>query len=192
MIERRAIVVLAGVILFALAAAGGAWLAVRQSGPEPRDPVSVSCWDGSAVASAAECPLPTGLEGLRSVFPSLRPDCAIRDSREGKAEIFVCGGRGLVIRYSRWDPFIDRIAYFHDENPDSFIATWNAGGTEAGVQWTSRETRDEKQPWQWSATYASHPYSISVEGATKADRRRGIKQVRAVSPGQIGLAAPAR
>ncbi len=186
MIERRAILLLAGAVLFAVAAAGGAWLGVAMDDPEDS---SVECWDGSRADAANGCPQPDGRAGMASVFPSLGPECEARPSREGKAELFVCVSRGLVIRYSRWDPFVDRIAYFQEANPAAFVATWRPGGTEAGVQWTSREATDsESQSWQWSATYAGFPYSVSVEGATKADRRVGIERVRAVAPEAVGLA----
>jgi len=179
---------LVAVLLFVMAAAGGAWLAVATDDPEATAE-TVDCWDGSDAPSAHECPAPTGMAGLASVFPSLRSDCAERGSVEGKAEVVVCTSRGLVIRYSRWDPFIDRIAYFHEANPRAFVATWRPGGVDAGVQWTSREAVvGEPQPWQWSATYASHPYSVSVEGRTKADRSRGLRLVRALAPQAIGLA----
>src|SRR5687767_6298647 len=128
----------AAVVLFVLAAAGGAWLAVATDDSESAAG-QVDCWDGGEAPSAAECPLPTGPAGLASVFPSLRPGCADRGSAEGKAEVFVCRSRGLVIRYSRWDPFHDRVAYFHDANPQAFVATWRPGGVDAGAQWTSRD-----------------------------------------------------
>lgn len=177
-------------VLFVLAAGGGAWIGVVSEGDdEAPGSTDLLCWDGTTAPSAARCPLPTGIEGMMTVFPSLRSDCVTRATVEGKTEIHACESPGLVIRYSRFESYVDRIAYYEQANPDAFLLAWDVGGVPAGVQWTSREERPgEGQPWQWSATYTGHPYGVSVEGVTLADRKRGITLVQARPPDEIGLA----
>lgn len=154
-------------------------------------PADVVCWDGAREPAAARCRVPEGRLGMSSVFPALHAGCtAQRTSVAGKLEVFTCEASDHLIRYTRWDPDVDRTEYYMRENSTATSEPWLLDGEVAGTAWTSFEEDESRdgEPWQWSATYADHPYSVSVESTTAAGRAQGIAAVRAVHPSGVGLA----
>lgn len=197
----RGLALVAGVALVAAISAAGVALAGGDEEPDevaPSDaaqreagssgPVAtIECWDGATAASREECGLPSGAAGLQTVFPSMN-GCDPTASRvAGKAEVYVCRYGDFLIRYSRWDQGYDRYAYLDAANQvDS--ARWSASGEVAGRQWKNYEDdAAEQEPYQWSASYRSYPYSVSVEGVSPDARRRGMDMVDVAAPSQIGL-----
>ena len=65
---------------------------------------------------------------------------------------------------------------------------WTIAGEPAGLQWRSiDDDPEETQPYQWSAAYAGHPFSVSVEGDTSADRSAGVAGLALAAPSHIGV-----
>jgi hypothetical protein len=131
-----------------------------------------------------------GRAGLAAVFPSLDDACGIPGEIvvTGKVEVFNCDYGEYLIRYTRWREDTDRVGYYDEANPGARRARWSISGVRAGLQWTSFEASPrETKPFQWSATYQSFPYSVSVEAVSDADRRAGVARVRAVEPSELGL-----
>jgi actin-like ATPase involved in cell morphogenesis len=169
---------------------------VRSSAPEPGSTpthtktAAVTCWDGREVADPSHCSTPTGRLGFASVFPSFDAQChpAVLGDAPGKKEVFVCyyDDHRYLIRYSRWTPGADRLAYYREANAGAHEEAWDIAGRHAGRQWTSFEVGDE-QPYQWSAAYDDEPFSVSVEATSAALRAEGIKRVVARSSTQAGL-----
>jgi len=152
-------------------------------------PAGVTCWDDTPAASADACPHPTGRAGLASVFPSLDQDCVGKDTVvTGKAEVYECVYDDHLVRYTRWVRGVDRTAYYDEANPGSARDPWEAAGERAGLQWTSYASEaDEDRRYQWSASYAGAPYSVSVEAVSDATRDAAKAAVRARPPDEIGL-----
>ncbi len=160
-----------------------------QSPPATEASGPVACWDNSTAPDAARCPVPTGLTGMTSVFPGLTAACTPKESPiEGKAEVYECQHDGFILRFTRWDEGFDKEAYYDVENRAA-SEPWEVGGEPAGLQWFSIEDDpQETQPYQWSAAYASLPFSLSVEGETSADRSSGVSELELVPPSRVGLA----
>ncbi len=194
----------ATVLLLVSAAAGitgGVLTAVATSGDESGPPGTgrrapssapasgVTCWDDSPAASADGCPRPTGRAGLASVFPSLDEDCVRKDTVvAGKAEVYECAYDDHLVRYTRWIRGVDRTAYYDEANPGAARDPWEIAGEQAGLQWTSFSAdADENRRYQWSASYAYAPYSVSVEAASDATRDAAKADVEARPPDEIGL-----
>ncbi len=150
----------------------------------------VTCWNGKPGATAQACPVPKGRAGMATVFPAVSDTsrCVDRfaDASIGKLEVFVCTYDTFRIRYSRWDPQADRIGYYRDANSEPKELPWRIEEKVVGRSWTSTEPAPD-YPFQWSATYREHPFSVSVEGEDIRARARGINGMEAAPPAQIGL-----
>jgi hypothetical protein len=153
------------------------------SGPE-----EVTCWDGARAASQQDCTTPTGQRGLATVFPSLTAECvAVEPKIAEKVEVFECQHRDYLLRFTRWEPSYDWLAYYDAENgvPGT---EWDVEDVVAGRQWLSFENSpDETDPWQWSAAYDDFPFSVSIESPDEAGRRAGILEVQVVPASRVGL-----
>jgi hypothetical protein len=148
---------------------------------------SLTCWDGSSAALASECGVPSGRDGLATVFPSLDSTCAATPPVVGgKAEVFTCRGSGYVIRYTRWEPGFDRFAVFSEDNR-GLGSEWTVGHEFAGRRWVSREqTGNGQRHFRWTATYRAQPFSVEVQATSLAGRSAGMAAVDAVAPRRLG------
>ncbi len=160
--------------------------------PAPAAPPAstVACWDGSTGTDRLSCGAPTGRAGLATVFPSLAVDSnchPVIATVAGKAEVYECLHGNILLRYSRWNVGYDRYAYYDASNglPGS---EWYIGDEFAGRQWSSYDSSaGETRRYQWSASYRYSPFSVSVEGATEADRIDGKRLIQLALPSHIGL-----
>ena len=126
-----------------------------------------------------------------TVFPSFKGCRQVANEVQGKLEVYVCDGNDrYTIRYSRWATEADRYSYLNEANTAAARRRWIIDGEDSGTSWTSHETPqqdpDENMRYQWSATYATSPFSVSVEGVTPTDRVAGIDHVRARPASQVG------
>ncbi len=149
----------------------------------------VACWDGSSAADAGSCPLPTGADGLRSVFPSMDDSCEQQNaSAPGKAEVWECVYDTYTIRYSRWDDGFNKFDYFDSHIKNAETGEWTLGGVDAGRTWTGLDDRtSEERRYRAIAAYADWPYDVTVKGVEQAAMEEGVKAVQEKTPDQIGL-----
>jgi len=155
--------------------------------PVSVDTPGVTCWDGTSTAHGSDCGVPSGREGLTTVFPSLDKSCTgTAPVIGGKVEVFTCRSPGYVIRYTRWEPGFDRFAVFSADNrgPGS---EWIISHEFAGRRWASREqTTNGARHYKWTATYRAQPFSVEVQSTTLAGRTAGMAEVDAVSARLLG------
>jgi hypothetical protein len=182
----------AGGVLTAVATSGdgsGSPGAAPASPPASTPLTGVTCWDDTPAATVDACPHPTGRAGLASVFPSLGEDCVAKETVvTGKAEVYECAYDDHLVRYTRWVRGVDRTTYYDGANPGSARDPWEVAGEQAGLQWTSYAAdADEDRRYQWSASYADAPYSVSVEARSDATRDAAKAEVEARPPDEIGL-----
>ena len=105
------------------------------------------------------------------MFPSLEDWCPTGNARDvpGKVEVFECDYGRYMIRYTRWSKGADRYGYLNAANPGYRSSRWWIEGHMAGRTWKSFEDDPaESQPYQWSAAYRYHPFSVSVEGVDES------------------------
>jgi hypothetical protein len=123
------------------------------------------------------------------VFPSFDGSCVSVPIRvPGKVEVYECDYGNYLLRYSRWAPEADRVAYLDSANHQPLKYPWSVDYEIAGTEWWSEDHKPtESLPYQYSATYRDSPFSVSVEGLTKADRATGVDRLDATPPSKIGL-----
>ena len=164
--------------------------AVAELDPSPvsQETRTVTCWDGTSASQVKQCGVPSGRDGLATVFPSLDAGCAATAPLVGgKAEVFTCRGSGYVIRYTRWQPGFDRFAAFSADNR-GLGSEWVVGRQFAGRVWASREqTSDGVRHFKWTATYRAMPFSVEVQATSKAGRSAGMASVGTALPRHLGL-----
>lgn len=172
-----------------LGAGAGANPAVNGLDPSPVavETGGVTCWDGTSATRVTECGVPSGRDGLATVFPALDKTCAgTAPVVGGKVEVFTCRGSGYVVRYTRWQPGFDRFAVFSEDNR-GLGSEWTVGHEFAGRRWASRElTSDGLRHYKWTATYRAQPFSVEVQATSLAGRTAGMAAVDAVSARRLG------
>jgi hypothetical protein len=148
---------------------------------------SVTCWDGTRASLVTECGVPSGRDGVATIFPSLDRSCAATAPVvAGKAEVFTCRASDYVIRYTRWEQGFDRFSVFSEANrgPGS---EWTVGHEFAGRSWASREqVGNGVRHFRWTATYRAQPFSVEVQATSLAGRAAGMAAVDAVAPRHLG------
>jgi hypothetical protein len=153
---------------------------------QPAATQTVDCWNGDVAPSPGRCALPSGLTGLRTVFPDLSESCALRASTVlGKEEVFECSEGLLLVRFSRWTPGYDRYGYY-DRSTGIDGQEWWLANEFAGRRWTTYEATKEL-PWQWSASFRNFPFSVSIEAATRELRDDRVATIAVRPPSEIGL-----
>lgn len=149
--------------------------------PSTAVPSQVRCWDGSTSDQLADCSLPTGVRGLRWVFPSFARarGCADQSwqlSSSGiKTAMWECpvtgpSGAAAVLRFSEFRSV--REARFH------YAAKGQGGGRVTEV--LGSDGRVERLVWRYppaggpastmSSVYARYPYSMSIDAGSDEDR----------------------
>ena len=105
--------------------------------------VTVTCWDGSQADGASSCPLPTGFNGVASVFPAMDSnDCQqTQPSVDGKVELYECTFDRYTIRYSRWKDGFDKYAYLDQHIKNAKTADWTEDGVTYGRTWTGLDPK---------------------------------------------------
>jgi hypothetical protein len=156
--------------------------------PVAQETGAVTCWDGTAATAVKKCGVPSGREGVATIFPSLDKTCdATPPVVGGKVEVYTCRGHGFVVRYTRWHPGFDRFGVFGEEN-GGLGSEWVVGRQFAGRVWASREqTSNGVRHFRWTATYRAQPFSVEVQATSLAGRSAGIASVVAALPRHLGL-----
>ncbi|WP_138874734.1 hypothetical protein [Nocardioides dongxiaopingii] len=162
-----------------------------EAGPEP----DVTCWDRS-VAPASECSEPTGLVGLRWVYPGIPARAAgctpegrtgERGREDGQAGAgdtlaYVCplplGGdevRLLYTRHATTEAGLERTARRHE----------GVEPEEDAGRLVYRGARPERGRWSLTAVYADHPFSVTVEAATARLRDLALSELVSRAPDDV-------
>jgi serine/threonine protein kinase len=185
--RRTAAVALAGVAVAAIVLAGTVWL-VRGPSAAPSSQRDVEssvatpsassasqrrCWNGPAAKQGADCPAPSGVQGLQWVYPDfkrVRAECrrVARPLSPRKVRAFFCpftiDNPDEGIRYSEWDSaasareVIGRDFYWPEKAVERDGYTWSV--------WI-RESGDERGAFSSAVAYRDWPFSAEVETNTK-------------------------
>lgn len=189
---RTTVVVL--VLLAGLVAAGaaGASLLFAKIPSTVTDPVTVTCWDGKE-RDADDCGRPTGVRGLRWVFPSFRPgEPGCRDVLEEQPEF-----AGPTRWACRLEVAGSRVVVTYSELPEAERGLDAVRRGYGDVDPTTVETRDGSLlRYEWRrpvgdgfevlAVYADHPYAVEVRAGDEMLRDEALARVvRFRAPGAI-------
>ena len=185
--RRTTAVAVVGVAVAAVALAATGWL-VRgpgdapasqgddsrsQATPSPSAASARRCWDGTAARQGADCPAPSGLEGLQWVYPSFKHDRA--DCRRVKQPLsprklrayfcpFNADNPDEGVRYSEWVS-----ASAASEIITRDFRPWTEDLEPAGSPWSVwvREDRDEQGWFSSAVAYRDWPFSAEVLSNTR-------------------------
>ena len=154
----------------------------------------ITCWNDTTASEVAACPLPTGLAGLTSVFPSLDPDCADGNADGGtmmrtKLELFECDAGTYTVRYSQWVDGFDHVAYIEDHSHEAKRSRWRIDGEVSGFVWAGGVDPKDSQgrTFRWQAAYRDFPYDVLVKGVDESAVEEGIATIEAKMQSEIGL-----
>lgn len=178
-------------LLLALGYAGvlGARLLWAEVAPDPVTAPVVACWDGSE-ASAPDCPPPTGLAGLRWVFPSFRPfggacdKVVYKKGRGTRPLAYVCtvrlGGRTARVTYSERSDLEGSLDFFA-RRYDEVRPVSTAGG--ARLVYSDPAPR-KNGTYEAAVALTTYPFSVTVSAVNERlrdavlDKRVGYRASR--------------
>ncbi|WP_298132214.1 hypothetical protein [Micropruina sp.] len=147
-------------------------------------PVGLTCWDGSAGASAADCAAPTGKDAaweyLRFAFPSIasHATCEQVDSSKnreysGFTVMWDCELGEALVRYRFWEKPSDAVSLYDDKyDAKTTLATYDLlVGADPVSGWVKTDKDTVKGPGGVKRVVATgwlpdHQLSFSVEGDT--------------------------
>ncbi|CUR58270.1 putative Calcium/calmodulin-dependent protein kinase [metagenome] len=155
-----------------------------QNPPASNEASGTRCWDGSSVASLDDCSEPFGAAGLAWAIPSLDlddPRCVESEGVvEGKDVVVACefqvrGARGLI-RYSSWSSVEASAAHYRREFEQAARLVDRPGSAPRRV-WRA-EGRTPQGFYKMASAYVDWPFSVSVEGSTRAALEVGERSLR--------------
>lgn len=181
---RTTLVVLA--LLAGLVAAGavGANLLFAEIPAKGPDPVSVSCWDGEQRADPDACGQPTGVRGLRWVFPSFHPsDEGCRNVLDEHPEfqgptMWACdveiAGSPVLITYSELTEIEESLRYLERNYAGVERTTVKSDdGNTLRYEWR----RPFEDGYVLISVYAEHPYAVEVRAEDEVLREDALATV---------------
>jgi hypothetical protein len=152
-----------------------------EGAPETVAPDLVSCWDGAAAARLPECTEPTGVRGLRWVFPSLDNSVACRRGsapEQDRPAMRSCvdhlpDGTKIEFSYSQWASVAR--ATDHYDRTSYQKGPWRGGLT----RWLIVSPAGL---YKAALMYPERPSSVTIYAPTESARDRAIAQLLEMRP----------
>jgi len=191
---RTALVVIPLLVALVVAGSYGAHLLYADPAPAAADTDTATCWDGVR-APAADCSLPSGVDGLAWVFPSFDPegdgcvDVLVAHPEYKRPAMWTCTepiGTGTVdITYSELTAVSTGLAYHEKLFEGAKLSAFpDEDGTIDRLVWRQPEPVDGI--WRMAAMYHDFPYAVLIEAHTLRQRDRTYRDlVRSRDPKHI-------
>jgi hypothetical protein len=148
-------------------------------------PAGYTCWDGSAAPELAGCSLPTGVEGLKYLYPSLVADadsCAEgTTSSESKLAIVCSFGGDNLIRYSYWGDPAEAYEHYRKSYSDVEPVDLSLDGTPVGTLFLRDGRLKGKTVLRTTGLWLDGSTSFSVEASSSSERRLLFDRLRATA-----------
>jgi hypothetical protein len=181
---------LAGV---AIAAGTGAQMLTAKIPTDTR--AEITCWDGGAARAAEDCAPPSGVAGLRWVFPTFHPqrdDCVdvlVEHPEYPRPAMYACelkvGRRWVAVTYMQLADVDAGRRYFEKAFPGSVREkVRGAGGTPYRYVWRKR-TDDA---FVLASMYVDYPFAVTVSASAAEDRDRGLRKLVFRPPDRMRVA----
>lgn len=144
-----------------------------EKSPGPSESGTVTCWDGSAATSRADCPALRGEEAARWLFPRLDRDfdtmCSVSAAGGRKLAVYRCNyqldGVGVHVVYSEWETYNDTEAHYLRKY--GVASHYEPTLTVFGPSPVNRG-------YQMSHTFSSEiPFSVTVASLDESVTRKG-------------------
>lgn len=160
----------------------------KASGTDSSGP---TCWDGTQVEAAEECPLPTGRAGLRHVFPSFTPgrlECRnelAEDPALRRPTMWTCDqglSRPFSVTYSQMSDLGSARRSLRRLHGGPGAAERTDDG-QVRERWAAtRVAGSDPQLFSGSILLRGAPYAVTVTAPRRADVRRALDRVIEVRP----------
>lgn len=170
---RTPIVVIPSLVALAVVGGLGAQMLTAEIVPPEVEP-EVICWDGEVVGSSGDCSAPSGVAGLRWVFPGFRPgrdDCVdvlIAHPEYARPTMYECetevAGEQVTIAYMQLADVVAGRRYFEKTFTGEREKVRTADGAPSRYVW--RQRGDDG--FELASMYTDFPYAVTVT----ADRPR--------------------
>lgn len=184
---RSALIVLPLIVGLLIVAGVGARMLLADI-PDPAsdatsESATVRCWDGE-VKPDEGCPVPTGRDGLRWVFPSFRPNelgcrnALIEFPRSTRPTMFICdievaAGPATLV-YSE----LTQVARGRASLEKRFGGEGVEADDERRLLWTEGEDPGANGDYELAVMYAALPFSVEVTAETPEARDEALEQVK--------------
>lgn len=152
--------------------------------PPGRAVAGFTCWNGKTVGDLKSCGRPTGIEGLRYLYPSLKAEwsrCKYLDLRTTTAT-FECSFDRGVIRYRYWKDAAEATGHYVDKYANADESEFVLDGQSLGTVY--RDIKREKEGVFWmTAQWGDGHYALSVAAKTRAEQEQlwATARIRAVA-----------
>lgn len=168
---------------------------------DPGSPVvqekPVTCWDRYGVDEVGDCSLPTGVAGLRWVFPSFKPgrdDCTdvlVTHPEYTRPTMWQCSavvsGRTATVTFSELTSLESGLAHHEREYADAKKSAFpDPDGRVVRYVWRRPQPNDEGS-YEMAAMYVEFPYAVSIEAPTLRIRDRVFEDIVLRDPDRISV-----
>jgi hypothetical protein len=165
--------------------------------PPAASGAQVTCWDGGTVESADACTAPSGVDGLRWVFPTFHPDrdrCVdvlVAHPEYLRPAMYECdlkvSKHWVSVTYMQLADVDAGRRYFEKSYPRSEREkVRTAGGTPYRYVW--RKATDEG--YELAAMYMDFPYAVSIRADATAYGDQALRELAFRHPDRIRVADP--
>ncbi|WP_323793553.1 hypothetical protein [Nocardioides sp.] len=159
----------------------GAQMLWGETRATPTASPTVTCWDGTEDTEEA-CPEPTGVAGLRWVFPSFRPntdacrEVVYEDAGSTGPLEYVCrvrvAGTKARVRYSERSNLQRGLNYF-GKRYDGFDPEPVAAGSRLAFR---SDEPFKNGTYEVTVAYVEHPFAVTVNAVNERLRDRVLRQ----------------
>ncbi len=144
----------------------------EQSSASPQsDDVSYTCWNGKEVDSLDRCSQPTGIAGLKYIYPSMNEQwshCKYVAYRTTTAT-YDCTFTDGVIRYRYWKDSAEADRHYRQKYATGEASDFVLDDNNVGTLYRATK-RDKDGKFTMTAHWGGGHYSLSVDSKTRADQ----------------------
>ena len=160
--------------------------------PLPEVRPQVTCWDHSTAESADACTTPTGVDGLRYVFPTFHPtrdncvDVLLTHPEYTRPAMYECDfkvdNHWIKVTYMQLADVSAARVYFEKYFPEAKREQVNtAEGTPYRYVW--REHTD--LGYELAAMYIDYPYAVSINAPEESYRDQALRELEFRHPDKM-------
>ncbi len=172
-------------LLAGLTAVGGVGaMMLTEEIPPPVPRTQVACWDGTGADSVKTCTTPSGVDGLRWVFPTFRPqrddciDVLVSHPEYLRPAMYECDFRfpqqSVSVTYNELADVEAARKYFAKQYPDAEReVVKSAEGTAYRYLW--RQETDEG--YALAAMYIDYPYAVEIVAKSAKARDAALRKL---------------
>lgn len=145
---------------------------------------SYRCWDGRGVADLSACASdPTGVKGLRWVFPGASEPACERQAQPGRPAFVECtipasSGGAVAVHYTQWSRWSDGNRHYEG------LEVRKRYRWRGLVRWDIAAV-SPNPPYKTALMYPDAPWSVTVYGWSVADRDEFLDRLQWKLPGDL-------